>query len=162
MATREALHKILDELIDTYVNNDYVTGRLRQNMECLLPAALDHDKNTQITRDGRKQQLHDEQLEFTTRFLHLNRYFYCPQTELFFRYDGLHFSIFREDDIHHQLLCTISEERALMPWKHKIKNNVLKQIKDLNPLLAIPESETIQFVLNNLCPFIFATKPSIF
>ena len=158
MTTREHLHTLLDQLITNYSDNEYVSGRLRQHLEHIMPAALENDKQTQLLRDGRKQLLQDEQNEFTAKFLHMNRYFYSPQTELFFWYDGVHFLIFREDDIQHQILSTISDGRVLMAWKHKIKNNILKKIKESNPLSAIPESETIQFVLNQLCPAFFTTR----
>ena len=38
------------------------------------------------------------------------------QTELFLHYDGLHFNIYSEDDIQHQILTTITQEQSLMVW----------------------------------------------
>ena len=45
-----------------------------------------------------------------------------------------------------------------MPWKYKIKNQVLRHIKDRSLLTSIPESQTIQRTLNMLCPALFRTR----
>jgi hypothetical protein len=52
----------------------------------------------------------------------------------------------------------MSSEKYLREWKHKINKNIIKRIKERSPLNAIPESETIQFVLDVLCPAIFQTR----
>ena len=152
------LHLGLDELIQKHQDNDYVYGRLVNYMEHFLPLALQNAVELHKQREERKTQLTTDRDEFTTRFLHKNNYFYSPQTELFLKYDGLHFGIYNEDDIQHQILTTISAEKCLRAWKHKINKNIIKRIKERSPLNAIPESATIQFVLNALQPAIFATR----
>ena len=154
----DKLQPLLINLIEKYKENEYMTGRLMNYMENLLPAALESDALNYKQREERKKQLLIYKDEFTTRFLHKNNYFYSPQTELFLMYDGTHFVIYNEDDIQYQILTTITSEQSLRVWKHKIKNNILKQIKERSPLNAIPESMTIQFVINNLYPSIFATR----
>jgi hypothetical protein len=47
---------------------------------------------------------------------------------------------------------------CLREWKHKVNKNIIKRIKERSPLNAIPESATIQFVINALCPSIFPTR----
>jgi len=127
-------------------------------MENLLATSLESDYNAHVQREERKKNLSTNRDEFVSRFLHKNNYYYTSQTELFLNYDGLHFVIYSEDDIQHQILSTITQEQDLMPWKHKIKINILKQIRDKSPLNAIPESATIQFVIDSLHPAIFSTK----
>jgi hypothetical protein len=46
----------------------------------------------------------------------------------------------------------------LLQWKHKTKFNILKQIKERSLFTTIPETDTIQNVLNILYPYIFTTK----
>lgn len=159
MTTSETnLHHLLDALIDKYKSNEYVYGRLINYIEHLLPTALENDTALQKQREERRNQLSANRDEFTTRFLKKNSYYYSAQTELFLHYDGLHFIIHSEDDIQHQILTTISSEKCLRDWKHKVNKNIIKRIKDKSPLRAIPESATIQFVINQLCPSIFPTR----
>jgi hypothetical protein len=154
----DKLFSTLKELTEKYKDNDYVSGRLTNYIENLLPAALESDALIYKQREERKKQLTTYKDEFTTRFLHKNNYFYSHQTELFLMYDGTHFLIYSEDDIQHQILTTISDEKCLRVWKHKIKNNILKRIKERSPLNAIPESTTIQYVINSIYPAIFETR----
>jgi len=154
----EKMHETLKNLMEKYKVNEYVSGRLMNYIENLLPAALESDALNYKQREERKKQLLLYKDEFTTRFLHKNNYFYSAQTELFLMYDGTHFVIYNEDDIQHQILTTITSEESLRVWKHKIKNNILKRIKERSPLNAIPESTTIQYVINSLYPAIFSTR----
>jgi hypothetical protein len=152
------LHNNLDKMIQKYSKNDYVFGRLSNYIEHLLPTALENANEIQKQREERRNQLTANRDEFTGRFLLKNRYFYSPQTELFLHYDGLHFVIHSEDDIQHQILSTISSEKCLREWKHKVNKNIIKRIKERSPLNAVPESATIQFVINALCPLLFPTR----
>ena len=154
----DKIHQTIDNLIEKYKENEYVSGRLVNYIEHLLPAALESDALTYKQREERKKQLMTFKDDFTTRFLHKNNYFYSPQTELFLMYDGTHFIIYSEDDITHQILTTITSEQSLRVWKHKIKNNIIKRIKERSPLNAIPESTTIQYVINSIYPSIFSTR----
>jgi len=152
------LHRILDELIDKYKNNEYVYGRLCNYLEKLLPVALDNSVTVHKQREERKKQLTTDRDEFTSRFLQKNNYFYSSYSELFLHYDGIHFKVYSEDDIQHQILSTISNEHHLMDWKHKTNIAILKRIKEKSPLSAIPESATIQYVINLLYPAYFSTR----
>jgi len=154
------LQVILNSMIEKYKNNNYIQGRINYYIEQFLPAALENDEVAHTQREIRKQQLTEYRDEFTSCFLHKNKYYYASQTELFLKYDGIHFNIYSEDNIQHQILTTISNEKNLMPWKRKINNNIIKQIKERSPLTAIPESVTIQYVINSIYPSIFLTRNS--
>jgi hypothetical protein len=95
---------------------------------------------------------------FIETFLNTNKYFYLPSTEKFFYYDGQHYQIFNEDDILYNVLSAITKDRNLMSWKQMTKVYIMKRIKKNNLLKSIPESDTIQFVLDNLCPSFFSSK----
>jgi hypothetical protein len=89
------------------------------------------------------------------------QYYYNANVELFFVYNAdaeRNYSVINEDDILHPILTKISCNRELMPWKYKIKNQVLRRIKDRDLLSSIPESQTIQRTLNMLCPTLFRTR----
>ena len=152
------LHVTLDNLIAKHKSNEYVYGRLVNYIENLLPVALDNATSLNIQREARRNTLSANRDEFTTRFLQKNNYYYSPPTELFLHYDGLHFVIRKEDDIYHQILSTITSEKCLRDWRHKVNKNIVKRIKERSPLKVIPESVTIQFVFNTLCPSIFKTR----
>jgi hypothetical protein len=158
MHPEKTMHANLDKMIEKYSNNTYVFGRLMNYLEHLLPTALENAIELQKQREERRIQLSANRDEFTLRFFEKNNYFYSSQTELFLHYDGLHFVIHSEDDIQHQILSTISSEKCLREWKHKVNKNIIKRIKERSPLNAIPEAATIQFVINTLCPAIFPTR----
>jgi hypothetical protein len=155
---QKQLHHSLDYLLEKYKDNDYISGRIVNYMEHILPVALENDEQSRKDREERKKNLELERDDFTSRFLHLNKYFYTPQTELFLLYDGLHFNLYSEDNIQHQILTNITNEKNLMIWKRKIRNNIMKRIKEQSPLKAIPESSTIQYVINCIYPSIFPTR----
>ena len=148
----------LRELHNIYVDDDYVLHRLDSYIMKLLPAALTQAKNTNIERTSRRDRLTAQEDMFTDQFLSRNRYYYCQRPELFIHYDGKHFKGYSEDDIQHQLLSKITQEQRLVPWKQKVKNNIMKQIKDRSPLGETPESATIQSVLDGLWPTCFSTR----
>jgi len=154
---KKRLHDLLDALIDKYCDDDYVEGRLRNYIE-LLPSALENAKKTHQQREEKKQKLTGFRNEFTERFMHKNNYFYSPQKELFLHYDGTHFMIYSEDDIQYQILTTITQEQSLRDWKHEINLDIIELIKERSPLTAIPESETIQYVINCLYPSVFSSR----
>lgn len=152
------LHNNLDHIINKYKENEYILGKLKNYITHILPITLETYNKRQIEREARKNKLNIEKDEFTERFLLKNRCSYCSHNELFILYSELHFAGYSEDDIQHQILTTITTEKNLIPWKFKIKNNIIKQIKEISPLNTIPESCTIQFVINNLYPNIFPSR----
>jgi hypothetical protein len=94
---------------------------------------------------------------FIQVFLSKNKYFYL-QNAFFYEYVDDKYLIIREDDIIHNLLSTISKNKELLQWKSKTKINVIKQIKDTSLFTSIPETNTIQNVLNVIYPAFFISK----
>ncbi len=155
---KESIQKKLDALIAKYEKNEYVFEKLCNHINKTLPTLLEAAENTHTTREKRKKELTLGTDEFIEKFLLRKRYFYCNQNELFVNYDGMHFSPYSEDNIQHDILTQITLKQNLRPWKHRIKNTIIKRIKDLSPLMAIPESKTIQNILKLLTPTIFVTR----
>jgi hypothetical protein len=154
----KSLYDLILVLENKYKDNEYITSRLYHHIETLLPTTLETEYKIQQQREERKRQLSDKRDEFIERFLHTHRYFYCQHSELFIHYDGKHFNGYSEDEILHKIHLLIVSEQSLMVWKYKIKNNIMKQVREKSPFTAIPESETIQFVINGIYPSIFQTR----
>lgn len=146
------------ELLNKYENNDYIKNKLVYHILNQLGDMLEQAYLNHLHREERKEKLESDQIEFTTRFLNTNNYFYISNTDIFFSYDGYHYKTYKEDDILHEILTSITQKVTLMPWKHKIKLNIIKQIRERSLFTSIPESCTVQYVLNNIYPSLFSTK----
>ena len=154
----EELHEKIVELAAKYADNEYVLGRLRTFVLTQLPGFLSSAELLHTERAKRKAHLVANGDKFFEEFIAVNKYYYCSRLEIFIKYDDVHFKQVSEDDIIHQVLTMITKRADLQSWKHKIKNNLIKTIKDRSPLNAIPESATIQVILGKLHPYFFNTK----
>ena len=148
----------VSEMHDTYSGDEYMKQKMENYICNQLPTILDNMKQTHIQRVMRQEELSNEQDAFIHSFLNDNQYFYIAATNNFFLYDGIHYQVYSEDEILYRVLTSISKERQLMTWKHKTKINVMKRIKDNSLLTSIPESETIQGVLEILTGNMFSSK----
>ena len=150
----EAIHKIYAK----YEQNPYMEQKVMNYVCSQLPLIFENIERTHIERSQRTDELTAEQNMFIQHFLYNNRYFYHPSTEAFFYYNGDRYRNYGEDDILFNVLSSISRDANLMQWKHKTKTTIMKRIKENHLYKAIPESGTIQAVLNMFCPAIFKTK----
>jgi hypothetical protein len=148
------------ELINKYKNNEYMLQRINNHIINYLPNTLDNELKNYEKRLSRNNYLTSEQQIFIQVFLSKNQYYYLNSNNFFYEYNDNHYFIVKEDDIIHKLLSSISKDRILMQWKYKTKINIIKQIKERSLFSSIPESDTIQNVLNLLYPSIFTTKNS--
>lgn len=148
----------IKELIDKYKDNEYMSQRIYNHIVNYLPNTLDNELKNHEKRVTRNNYLTNEQQIFIQVFLSKNKYFYLPTNNFFYEYDGSRYLIVKEDDVIHKLLSTISKDRVLLQWKYKTKMNIIKQIRERNLFSSIPESDTIQNVLNVLYPSFFASK----
>ena len=133
------LNTKIKELYEEYKNDEYIINKLIHHINHELPAQLHNIKTLQISRESRKQRLTEGQNKFVNEFINKNTYFYCSTTEIFFKYDGNHYNIIKEDNIIHAILSTLSYhdnehqiqyyEQQLLPWKFKIKTSSIKHIK---------------------------------
>ena len=156
----EKLHKIIDNLHVKYSNNEYVIGRMENYIVNILPNLLETANVNNNERNKRKLDLSSKSTDYINNFMLTNKYYYCPQNELFMLYDNTHYISCSEDDIQYKILSGISSDNSgeLISWKHKIKIGIIKLIRERSPLHSIPESATIQFVLNLFYPIIFQSR----
>ena len=148
----------LNTLLETYKGNTYMTQRLHYHLSHLLPSTLEQEYKNHQMRILRTDQLTIEKKQFIQVFLNENKYYYLPNNNCFYYYNGKIYKPTKEDTIHYHLLRSISKDRKLMDWKFKIKINVIKQIRERNLFRSVPESYTIQNVLKLLHPAFFSDK----
>ena len=151
----------IHSLYEKYQNNEYILSRIYTHINTNLSTTIENELKTYEERIERHNMLINEQTNFIQVFLNKNQYYYLPNCSSFYEYNGKKFSIIKEDVILHKLLSEISRERILMDWKHRTKLNIMKLIKERTLFKCIPETKTIQMVLNLLYPLIFSSKDEV-
>jgi hypothetical protein len=146
-------------LIEKYKDDNYMIQRIYNHIVTYLPNTLETEYKNHEKRVNRNNYLSEEQQIFIQVFLSKNKYYYLPNNN-FYEYDGEKYLIIKEDDIIHKLLSTITKDGVLLQWKHKTKSIIIKQIKERSLFSSIPETDTIQNVLNMLYPSFFTSKNS--
>ena len=137
-----------------YQGQPEILSKMEEYMNKQFPHALD----LFVDRLNRKHNLEKESKLYIDKFLNNpdQQYFYA--SDLFISYNGEKYTLINEDTIWHTLLTDISTKDNLIPWKHKIKNVAIKKIKERSILSSIPESCTIQYVIQHLTPTLFRSK----
>ena len=148
--------ELINELNNKYKDTPYMLQRLETHL-FNLPNTLEQENKKYDVRISRFNELTLEQDNFYKVFLSKHQYFYMPYNSIYYEYDGKTYKIIKDDDIHYQLLSTITDEGKLIQWKHKTKQNIIKKIKERSLFKSTPESHTIQNVLGFL-QTIFQTK----
>lgn len=159
---KEELIQTVSELYNCYEDDDYMKPKIVNYITNQLPNIFLHMKENHEINLARQQELKLEHNVFIESFLNNNQYFFVPSTATFFVYDGLNYKVYSEDEILYHVLSTVSkEQKNLLSWKQKTKRNVMKRIKESYLLNSIPESETIQSVINALTTNIFPSKSAV-
>lgn len=149
----------IENLFKQYESNPYMISRLTNILTSQLPQVLSNTEKQYNERQQRIQDLTTIQDGFIQRFLSTNNLFYCEKTEFFFYYDGVRYFIHNEDDILHLILSSISKYQTnLLNWKKKTKITIMQKIKNNNIMRSMPESQTIQRVLDLLYPTFFPSR----
>lgn len=159
--TTNHLDKILEKVTDLYTKykmDPYMEPKMHNYICNQLSTTLENIERNHSERTQRMEDLTTEQYSFIQSFLFHNHYFYHPTIENFFHYDGKNYTQKSEDDVLYHVLSSLSQDRNLISWKHKTKVSIMKRIKDNHIYQTIPESATIQHVLNHLYPCGFSSK----
>lgn len=156
------LLEIVRGLYQKYEDDEYLKTKLSTHIKTTLPTLLQQKCDERNMREERRKTLEETSDEFIREFINSSAYYYNPSIDLFFVYQHNTYKIINEDEIEHDIRTTITDQHnsELSIWKYKIKNSIIKKIKERDLLSSIPESETIQRVLNALTPFIFKNKDS--
>ena len=150
--------KQLQTLDKLYANDTFMHDKLHSYIKNNLPNIMNNIKNLNNERISRNNELNLEFNTFIGKYLNENKYFYVSATEKFYIYDGVNYKVTNEDSILYHILTTITKERNLLAWKYKTKVTLMKTIKENSLFDNVPESVTIQNVINALYPAIFPTK----
>jgi len=163
ISLNDCIYKIesLFEKYESIVNDPYMLNRLKHHIVNILPSTLENEYKNYEKRLSRNHFLSNTQNVFCQIFLSENKYYYLPSNNCFYIYDGIHYSSIREDDIHYQLLSTISKDRTLLEWKYKTKINIIKQIKERSLYTSTPETYTIQKVIQSLYPCFLSNRSQV-
>tara|TARA_A200000113_G_scaffold224548_1_gene242698 strand:+ start:369 stop:1916 length:1548 start_codon:yes stop_codon:yes gene_type:complete len=153
--TIEKAHETLDNLWKEYEADPYMQNKILTHMCTHLPSLMSQASQCHKKREVRKRNLTEGADVFITQFLNKHDYYYSPVAGVFFHYDGNHYSIYNEDDILYEALRGVTHKPELHAWKYKIKNSIIKQVKERHLISCIPESATIQCVVRALYPNVF-------
>jgi hypothetical protein len=147
--SKEECLQIVETLYEKYKDNPYILKRIHCHICHYLPNILVNEANKYEKRNNLNSYLSEEQQIFIQVFLSKNNYYYLSNNNTFYEYSNKTYLIVKEDDIIHKLLSTISKDKVLLRWKYKTKTNIIRQIKERNLFNCVPETETIQNVLNS-------------
>ena len=99
--------------------------------------------------------------EIINYYFSTNHYYYISTTNLYVEYKEI-FKVINENDMIHTILQFLTNYHQNIEInsciKQKIKNKIIKKIKDNSIYNNIPDSDTLQNILNYLCPNIFNNK----
>jgi len=151
----------ISNLYNQYNSDPYMIQRIHNHIVNYLPNTLENELKNHEKRVNRNNFLVSEKEIFIKVFLSKNHYYYLSNSNYFYEYNGMDYLIVKEDDILHNLLSNISNDRILLQWKYRTKINVIKLIKERSLFTSIPESLTIQNIINTLYPSIFTSKNQV-
>jgi hypothetical protein len=153
------IHAIVDDMLLKYQHNDPVLSKFVAHMN-QLPVMMSAFEITMNQRTERKKVLTMTSDEFIDHFLSdgEHNYFYNASIDLFFVYNNVQYGKIEEDDIVHSALTALQDYPELKAWKYKIKNQLIKRVKERELFHSIPESCTIQKVIGLFYPAIFTSR----
>ena len=164
---------ILSEIWNTNAaipGNEHILERIHTYIKTQLPQSIKNYQTAHTERETRKKSLELIADEITETFLNKTKYFYSPQSELYFTYHNqVRYMLIHEDEIHHRILAFTSSSadsgsgantktNVSTSIKYKIKNRIIKSIQERDILSSIPESRTIQNVIAHIYPALFRTR----
>lgn len=158
---KEICKEIVDKIYETYNENEYMRKRIIHYFQTQLEPMFETIQKNHILRQHHTNEMTTEQNNFIHSFIQKYKYYYIHTTDRFIYYDEIKYSSVSEDDIIYHILSDISKDRTLMTWKQRTKNTIMKRIRETSIYRTIPNSETIQYVLDSLCPLLFTNKTEV-
>ena len=149
----ETINKVLQE----YKNDEYLITKISTYISNLENHILSLKKEKE-QRDDRKNTLSLYKNVFMEHFLSEKIYYYIPDSTLFITYNNKNYTQINENTIWLEILTMITKNKTIMPWKHKIRVELIASVKKQLFIHCIPESHTIQLVLNIFSGIISANK----
>ncbi len=149
----------ITNLYEKYKSSPNTIQKLEYYLSSQLPSLLDK----YYEHEKQRIFLEKESKKYINNFLTdpQEQFFYISATDIFIIYDGENYQFINEDDLWIIILNDITEKGILIEWKQKIKNTIIKNIKEQNLFNTIPESATVQYVINFFTPTLFNTKEDV-
>ena len=149
----------ITQLYEKHKTSPKTIEKLSYYVEKQLPALLDKYN----AQEKRLIFLEKESKRYINNFLSNEeyQYFYIKSTDTFIEYDGVDYKIIPEDNLWFKILNDITEKKTLLECKQKIKTKIIEYIKKKNLLTSIPESITIQNMINFFTPILFSNKEKV-
>jgi len=147
----------ISNLTNKYRDNKYILTKIN-NYITNLPVYLENDYSNYIRKRERLDKVTELSKEFIDTYINNNNYYYCTSSEIFFKYDGINYFTYRDDTILYEIGNLLNRDDVLVNYKHRIKNSIVKEIKERNILDSIPDTSTIQLVINNILPLFLNNK----
>lgn len=148
---------IINNTYDKYNDNPLMIEKINEYLNGLPNYIENIYKDINLKRE-RKNLLQEGLEQFVNNIINKKIYFYSQTSELFFKYDKVNYELLREDDLIYNILNQLNYrsnnyqnkfyEEQLLPWKFKIKNTVIKKIKDENIKESIPHDKTIENIID--------------
>ena len=149
--------EVIKSLYENYKDDIFIVNKLNVFIE-QLEHNLETAKREREEKLNKQQDMDNYREEFINNFLETNYFYYCSTSELFFKYDGLNFKVSTENIVINDVLSAVTKSKVLLPCKQRTKTSVFKKIKEQDIKQSIPESVTIQNVLESLTPMFFRNK----
>ena len=158
---KEICKEIVETIYDKYAENDYMRKRILHFFQTQIGPMFENIQKNHVQRQTHAIEMSIEQENFIQNFIQKYKYYYVPATDRFIRYDELRYTSVSEDDILYHILSDISKDRTLMTWKQRTKITIMKRIRETSIYRTIPNSETIQTILDSFCPLLFTSKTEV-
>ena len=152
---------IMDEfkkILEKYQDDDVMMAKIMMVVTKIIPNTL--SKCEPMSEDTKMKLIRANELgaTFISKFVNAHRYFYNSFTDIFYKYDGLYFKPINGDVIYQHLFNAISADDSISALKFKLRKDGNKIIKQRSPLFSIPETTTIQHIIDLLTPEFFPTR----
>lgn len=140
--------------------------RLKYFVTNHLYNVLKRDIEQHHSREQRSRQMKQQSDEFIQSFLHRDKkYYYLSSSGLFICYEDTEYNVISEDHITMEVRSFLNalpnEQLFLKNQKHSITKQIIKHIKDYGIDSSVPDSITLQNVINQLWPSIFDTRDEV-
>tara|TARA_B110001450_G_scaffold247640_2_gene262927 strand:+ start:4217 stop:5665 length:1449 start_codon:yes stop_codon:yes gene_type:complete len=148
----KSVNKVL-ELYKNYKNNEFVIDKLNEALCNKLPIEAlcwykQNEKKNTITKT-----------KYISTFMKGKvQYYYISKTDLYIQYDNKNYLQIDEDELLYKILSKITKKKSLLNDKQEIKDIIISKIKKSQIKEGIPESITIQNIINYFYPILFKTK----
>jgi hypothetical protein len=153
--------EIIQQLYDQYGKDEYMQKRITHFFKVQIKPMFENMYQSYLSRQTHAVEMTIEQENFIQTFIHKYKYYYVGSTDKYIKYDEINYTCVSEDDVIHHVLSEISRDRVLMSWKQRTKTMAMRRIRETPLSRTIPNSETIQKILEIFHPFIFATKTEV-